>query len=178
MSKVFSIMPSKILAPQRSVMVTISSMFVRLLFSDSIFGSSLLVSLFLSGSARISLSLVSQLLFLSVDQWWVEFLIRIRFDLWSVYPEKMPCSFPLLWSETLHVSSWNHRPRAGVHVFIGVLVNMSACVFVYWFLFHVRKLSQHRGKHIEGRCVNSSCSTLPSSKESLCHRTCAQLNAF
>lgn len=33
--------------------------------------------------------------------------------------------------------------------------------FVYRFLFHVRKLSQHRRKHIEGRCVNSSCSTLP-----------------
>lgn len=41
------------------------------------------------------------------------------------------------------------------------------CVFfVFQFLFHVRKL---RGKHIAGRCVNSSCSTLPSSKESVSH---------
>lgn len=50
--------------------------------------------------------------------------------------------------------------RDSLHVPICVFVHM----FVYWFLFHVRKLSQHRGKHTEGRCVNSSCSTLPSSK--------------
>ena len=51
-----------------------------------------------------------------------------------------------------------------------VFVHMPGCVFcVFEFLFHVRKLSQRRGKHIEGRCVNSSSATLPSSKESLCH---------
>lgn len=64
----------------------------------------------------------------------------------------------------------SHVSHDGAHVLICVLVHMFGCAFVYWFLFHVRKLSQGMGKHIEGRCVNSSCSALPSSKESLCHR--------
>ncbi len=33
-----------------------------------------------------------------------------------------------------------------------------------------------QGKHIEGRCVNSSCSTLPSSEESFCHRECVVIS--
>lgn len=58
----------------------------------------------------------------------------------------------------------NARPRVCFGAYVWV------CFFVYQFLFQVRMSSQCRGKHIEGRCGKGSCSALPSTKESLCHR--------
>lgn len=66
------------------------------------------------------------------------------------------------------------------HCGVCVCVHRCFCAYVwvcsvFKFLSHVGKLSQRRGKHIEGRCVNSSCSTFPSSKRKICvtERVCS-----